>query len=222
MARECLETWTESDLVDAVRAGSGDSFAELYRRHAPATRMAVGDYVDDPEQQLDVVQEVFTRALSRIDSLRDPSRFRPWVLQIARNAAIDDLRERRSARLKTIVVDDDPSFRSHDPGPEVEAEVRELADAITSGVAAVSARDAAVLSMTVHLGFGPVEIASALGISYGNAKVTLHRARRRLRSALEQQDLLESQDRSKTVLSKNTAAQSPMTRMSDSRTNVAK
>jgi RNA polymerase sigma-70 factor, ECF subfamily len=217
MARECLETWTESDLVDAVRAGSGEGFAELYRRHAPATRMAVGDYVDDPEQQLDVVQEVFTRALARLDSLRDTSRFRPWVLQIARNAAIDDLRQRRSARMESIDVDDDSLFRSRDPGPDVEAEVRELAAAVSAGVASVSARDAAVLSMTVQLGFGPAEIASALGISDGNAKVILHRARRRLRRALEQQDLLESHDRSKTA-----AAQNPTTRMSESRTNAAK
>ncbi len=217
MARECLDAWSEADLVEAVRAGSGDGFAELYRRHAPATRMAVSDYVDDPEQQLDVVQEVFTRALARLDSLRDPARFRPWVLQIARNAAVDELRRRRNARMEPIESDDDPSFRSDDPGPDVEAEVRELAEAINCGVAAVSARDAAVLSMTVHLGFGPSEVASALGISHGNAKVTLHRARRRLRGALEQQDLLDRQDRTK-----GSAAQSPMTRMPDSRTDAAK
>jgi RNA polymerase sigma-70 factor, ECF subfamily len=225
MARECLETWTESDLVEAVRAGSGDSFAELYRRHAPATRMAVGDYVDDPEQRLDMVQEVFTRALTRLDSLRDPSRFRPWVLQIARNAAIDDLRQRRLARVESIEMDDDSGFRSADPGPDVEAEVRELAEAVSAGVAAVSARDAAVLSMTVQLGFGPAEIASALGITDGNAKVILHRARRRLRRALEQQDLLESQDRAKPAVSEGSetaAAQSPTTRMSESRTNATK
>jgi RNA polymerase sigma-70 factor, ECF subfamily len=217
MARECLDTWSEADLVEAVRAGSGDGFAELYRRHSPATRLAVSDYVDDPEQQLDVVQEVFTRALTRLDSLRDPARFRPWVLQIARNAAIDDLRRRRVARVEPLVADDDPSFRSHDPGPDVEAEVRELAEAINAGVAAVSARDAAVLSMTVHLGFGPAEVASALGISHGNAKVTLHRARRRLRGALEQQDLLGGQDRAR-----SSTDQSPTTRMPESRTNAAK
>jgi RNA polymerase sigma-70 factor, ECF subfamily len=225
MARECLETWTESELVDAIRAGSGDGFAELYRRHAPAARMAVSDYVDDPDQQLDVVQEVFTRALARLDALRDTSSFRPWVLQIARNAAIDELRRRRVARVESIEVADDPNFRSLDPGPDVEAEVRELAEAIGSGVAAVSARDAAVLSMTVQLGFGPAEIASALGISNGNAKVILHRARRRLRRALEQQNLLESQDRAKPPVAdgaETSAAQSPTTRMSDSRTSAAK
>jgi len=43
------------------------------------------------------------------------------------------------------------------------------------------------VSMVVHLGFGPDEVAAALGISRGNVKVVLHRARRRLRAALEQQ-----------------------------------
>lgn len=196
MARLFLQSWTEAALVLAVREGSSDAFAELYRRHSPAARTAIGDHVDDREQQLDVVQEVFTRALARLDTLRDPSLFRPWVLQIARNTAIDDLRARLRARMVPLGAEDDPRFLSEDPGPDIEAEVRELAEAVNGGVVAASARDAAVLSMTVRLGFGPAEIASALGTSSGNAKVILHRARRRLRAAIEEQELLAATVRS--------------------------
>ncbi len=155
--------------------------------------MAVSDNVKDPERQRDVLQEVFTKALARLESLRDPAQFRPWVLQIARNASIDDLRSRLSKPTDTIDDDEDQrEVASIDIGPDEQAELRQLAVAIEQGVATLSSRDAAALSMAVHLGFGPEEIAAALDISYGNAKVVLHRARRRLRSALEQQSLLES------------------------------
>jgi DNA-directed RNA polymerase specialized sigma24 family protein len=61
-------------------------------------------------------------------------------------------------------------------------------------MAQLSARDAAAISMVVHLGFGPNEVAAALDISYGNAKVVLHRARQRLRDALVRQELLDPAD----------------------------
>lgn len=180
----------DAELVLAARQGSADAFATLYHRHAGATRRALSDNVHDPERQRDLLQETFTRALAKLDSLREPGQFRPWLLQIARNAAIDDLRRRMQARLEPI--EEEQFAAADDVSPDVAAEVSALAAAIRSGLAVLSPRDAAAVSMAVHLGFGPTEIAAALGISYGNAKVVLHRARARLRDALEQQELLEA------------------------------
>ena len=183
---------SDAELVELTRLGTSDAFAELYRRHAPAARLAVSDHVDDPEAQRDVVQDVFTRALTRLDDLREPERFRPWVLQIARNAAIDDLRRRKAIRQDALDDPDAPELPSDDAEPHLEAELVALAAAIRAGIATLSARDATALSLTVHLGFGPAEVAAALDINQGNAKVVLHRARRRLRAALEQQALLDT------------------------------
>lgn len=178
----------DADLVEAVRTGSVEAFAVLYRRHARAVRTALGDNVHDPERRQDLVQETFTRALAKLDSLRTPGQFRPWVLQIARNAAIDDLRDRTQVRFEQI--EDDSAATGVEHEPELQAEVAALATALRAGMATLSPRDASALSMAVHLGFGPHEIAAALDISYANAKVVLHRARARLRAALEQQELV--------------------------------
>jgi len=175
---------TDGALVDAACGGSADAFAQLYRRHSRAVRRALSDNVHDVERQHDLVQETFARALAKLPSLREPSQFRPWVFQIARNAAIDDLRARVRLHLEPL-ADDEPVSADH--GPDLVAEVRLLAESIRSGMAELSPRDAAAVSMVVHLGFGPDEVAAALGISRGNVKVVLHRARRRLRAALERQ-----------------------------------
>jgi RNA polymerase sigma factor (sigma-70 family) len=129
------------------------------------------------------VQETFTRALTKLTTLRDTSQFRPWVLQIARNAAIDDLRARTVVRLESI-EEDHRSLAAVEHGPETMAEARELATVVRAGVATLSPRDAAAVSMVAHLGFGPDEVADALGITPGNASVVLHRARARLRRAM--------------------------------------
>src|SRR5438309_194856 len=72
----------DAELVRRVRSGDAHAFSDLYRAHARAVHAAVRDNVRDADTAADVVQETFTRALARIDSLRRPDRFRPWMLSI--------------------------------------------------------------------------------------------------------------------------------------------
>jgi RNA polymerase sigma factor (sigma-70 family) len=181
--RVAFEEMSDARLVAMALGESDDAFVALYRRHVGAVRRALSDHVHDPERRRDLVQEAFTRALAKLPTLREASLFRPWVLQIARNAAIDDLRSRSHARLEPI--DDErwmPACSDDGPGPVAEA--RDLTSAIQASMATLSARDAAAISMVAHLGFGPAEVAAVLDVSYGNAKVVVHRARSRLRQAL--------------------------------------
>ena len=153
--------------------------------HASAVRVAVRDTVSDREEQLDLVQETFARALHRLASLEDPARFRAWVLQIARNAAIDH--RRRASRAVEVSIDepDRPQLPSEGPSPDELAELGELASRLQDGFARLSQRDATALSLAVQFGFGPAEIALALGTTRDNAKVIVHRARKRLRKAAD-------------------------------------
>ena len=174
-----------SSVRPRARDGDSESFSELSSRHAPAVRVAVRDTVSDRDEQLDLVQETFARALQRLASLNDPALFRAWVLQIARHAAIDH--RRRASRAVEVSIDepDRPQLPSKAPSPDELAELSELASRLQTGFARLSQRDATALSLAVHLGFGPAEIAIALGTTRANAKVILHRARRRLRKAAE-------------------------------------
>ena len=173
---------SDGELAARTKAGDAQAFTVLYKRHRSAVRTTLSDNVHDRERLQELVQEVFTRAWAKIDHLRDVERFRPWVFQIARNVAIDDLRRRTTVHLESIEVHDPEASASEDPS--LVAEVHELAEELREKFVLLSPRDAAALSMTVNLGFGPSEIAAALGISPGNAKVVLHRARKRLRGAL--------------------------------------
>jgi RNA polymerase sigma factor (sigma-70 family) len=172
----------DETLVGRVRSGDVRAFEELYRRHAGAVRTAVRDNVHDAEGIADVVQETFARALARLDSLREPSRFRPWLLSIGRHAAIDN--RRHSTRVRSLDDQEAMALPSGADGPDVAAELAELGALLQSGVATLSARDATALSMVTHLGLRPAEVAAALGVTTGAAAVIVHRARRRLRDAV--------------------------------------
>lgn len=112
----------------------------------------------------DVVQEVFTLAWRRIGDLRDPGRFRSWLLQIARRAVIEHGRRHRCR-------------------PGLDRDDERVLHAVTDH-GALSRRDALVIAMVADLGFDLADVADALDITSNNAVVVLHRARRRLRATL--------------------------------------
>ncbi len=174
----------EDDVVSVSAALRGDptGFAALYRRHVGAVRMAIRDNVHDTEGVADAVQDTFAKAFSRLDALREPERFRPWLLQIARNTAIDHRRVRR--RVEYDDYAETERLPDGEIGPDTRAELTDLAALVNGCVAALSPRDSTAITMATKLGLGPTEIGAALGVSTGAAKVLLHRARQRLREAL--------------------------------------
>ena len=134
------------------------------------------------EAATDVVQETFARALASLDKLREPDRFRSWILSIARHTAIDDRRSR--SRLAPLGDETAGALASDDRGPEEVAELGELAALLQVCVGDLTPRDATALYLVTHLGLSPAEVGKSLGISPGAAKVAVHRARQRLRDAL--------------------------------------
>lgn len=179
----------EVTLVRRAAAGDRAAFEDLHRRYEQVVTAVVGAEMRRGHQAADrddVVQEVFALAWLRLGGLRDRERFRPWLLQIARRMVIDHARwhERRP------VLDGDDEralgrLGDRAAGPEELAELADLARRLRRGLAGMTERDAAAILLAAHLGLGPREIGDALGITPGNAKVVLHRARARLRSLLD-------------------------------------
>lgn len=166
-----------------ARAGDPEGTRALFDRYVQLVRTVVRDNVRNPEDHADCVQEVFARALEGLPKLQDPSRFRPWLLAIARHVAIDGRRRtsKDSARQADQEADDLPTASRR---PSVEIELRQLGHQVRGAVAALPPREATAVALATYLELSPAEIGTALGVSPGNAKVIVHRARRRLRNAL--------------------------------------
>lgn len=171
-------------LVLAARAGSSRAYDELYRRHvAMVAHLARTRASRDPAVVNDVVQEVFTRGLERLDQLRDPLRFGAWIRAITNNVIVDH--HRAAARSRRLDVDDAEQIEAGGTTPQAAAEGAELAGALRRAVASLSPRDATAVVLVATLGLRPAELGEVLDLSPGAAKVALHRARKRLRAALD-------------------------------------
>lgn len=170
------------ELVRRAQTGDHGAFATLYDRHARAVATVVASRLRTPDDRADAVQDTFAKAWTKLGELREPDRFVPWLYAIARNAATS--MGRAHARRGEAELPDEATVAADDDAPEDLATAAALARAVQAAGAVLSHRDATVLSMAVNFGFGPSEIATALGITENNAAVVLHRARKRLRAAL--------------------------------------
>lgn len=164
----------EARLVAAARAGDRPAFGRLYDRYAPMVhglllaRVPRGD-VDD------LVQDVFLKAMRRLDSLRDPDAFGPWLAAIARNRARDHYRRGED----TVELPEDVPGPLHPEGEAlaVLAAIRRLPEAY---------RETLVLRLVEGM-TGP-EIAERTGLKTGSVRVNLHRGLSMLREALGRSD----------------------------------
>jgi RNA polymerase sigma-70 factor (ECF subfamily) len=171
----------DAELVRQVARGDGHAFEMLVRRHLAAAHAAAFDILLDADEAEDVCQDAFISALGRIRQLKEPERFRPWLLTIVRNRALD---VKTSARVRTRdeaveAVDLQATNRTSDrvERAELRADLARALDTLTR-----IQRD--VILRHDYEGMRHAEIARDLGISNGASRFHLHVARRSMRARL--------------------------------------
>jgi RNA polymerase sigma-70 factor (ECF subfamily) len=109
----------ESDVVLVARTLAGDrqAFGRLYDRYArPVRAVCLGAGFD---AVADLTQESFLRAFRHLSSLREPNRFGPWVVGIARQVVREHRRRRRSESPAVDPSVDDPAVAAVDEADEI-------------------------------------------------------------------------------------------------------
>jgi RNA polymerase sigma-70 factor, ECF subfamily len=164
--------------VQACQRGQRDAFGQLYQRYAPMVHGILLARV--PRQEVDdLVHEVFLRALARLHSLRDASRFGPWLAVITRNMANDYHRDSQTHSDQNEHTAADEISAPDRPSEKREAE--EILEIIRTLPEAY--RETLVLRLVEGLS-GP-EIAAKTGLAHGSVRVNLHRGMQQLREKLD-------------------------------------
>jgi RNA polymerase sigma-70 factor (ECF subfamily) len=161
------------------------AFDVLYHRHTPrmyglALRLAGGDEPDARE----IVQEAWTRAVSRLDTFRGESRLSTWLCGICANVWREHLRRCRpevALEVLSATGSEDAAAGTGRPGaPGLDPiDVRRALDGLAPGYRAV------ILLHGIY-GYSHAEVATMLGISEGTSKSQLLRGRNALRRALHE------------------------------------
>lgn len=199
---------SDQRLLAGLRAGHESAFVELVERYGPSMLRVAGLYVRSSHVAEEIVQETWVRILGSLEGFEGRSSLRTWIFVVLGNCA------RRRAELEarsTPLADPDAG----EPGPSVEGarffaddhprwprawatpvaewgelpESRLLSDEAVAkfqeAIAALPARYVTVITLRDLEDWSADEVCTLLDLSPENQRVLLHRARTRVRAALE-------------------------------------
>jgi RNA polymerase sigma-70 factor, ECF subfamily len=196
----------DHELVQRLRGGDESAFAELIDRYGPTMVRVAQMYVRDRGTAEEVVQETWVAVLNGIDRFEERSSLKTWLFRILTNRA--KTRGERDSRvvpfssLAGAGEEDEPSVdpdrflgpESPHPGawaapprawPEDKLLERETLGVIEMAIEQLPDAQREVIRLRDIEGWGPMEVADALEITDGNQRVLLHRARSKVRAAVE-------------------------------------
>jgi RNA polymerase sigma-70 factor, ECF subfamily len=139
----------------------------------------------------DIAQETVLRYLGRLQLGHEVRHPRAWLFQTAKNLAVDVIRQKLPVPLgiEALAILPDPA--SLQPNGEQidtrvgEASVKEVLDWLPALIEALPQQDRETLEARYRQGLSCQELAVHAEISLDNAKVRLHRSRKRLMKAIE-------------------------------------
>jgi RNA polymerase sigma-70 factor (ECF subfamily) len=177
----------DAELLQRIRAGATDEFAELVRRHQARVFAILHRYERDAQRVEDLAQETFLKAWRALAQFDARAPFEHWISRIAVRTALDHLR--REKKHKGDVGFDDLGEDTldwlRDGNEKSELDSRSAAEILELALCELSPVDRVVITMQEIEGCTVKEIAAAIGASGIAVRVRAVRARAKLKSALE-------------------------------------
>lgn len=197
----------DAAIVARLRDGDESAFVELIDRYAATMLRVAQMYVKDRASAEEVVQETWLAVLNGIDRFEERSSLKTWLFRILTNRA--KTRGQRDARSLPFSALAGPEAEADEPAvdpdrflgpdsstpgawaspprawPEDRLLASETRGVIETAIDMLPDAQREVIRLRDVEGWSPMEVADALEISDGNQRVLLHRARSKVRAALE-------------------------------------
>jgi RNA polymerase sigma factor (sigma-70 family) len=174
-------TYDEEELIALLRKRSESSFSYLYDNYAGALLGVISGIIPDSETARDILQDVFINIWRKIESY-DPAKGRlfTWMMNIARNAAIDKLRSRSYQ----------DSLKNQAIPENVNSGIGTLPEMSDSGLKKVLSNlkeeHKVLVELSFFQGYTHEEIAKILAIPLGTVKTRIRTALIHLRNMIQE------------------------------------
>lgn len=195
-------------LIEALRRGDEAAFATLIERYSGSLLRLAMTFVPNREVAEDVVQETWMGVIQGIDRFEGRSSLKTWIFRILTNRAqTRGKREARSVPFSSLAGDEDDEGAAVDPerfigngtqgswagAPSNWAEVPEESllsgetlEIVRAAIEKLPENQRKVITLRDIDQWSSDEVCSAMGITETNQRVLLHRARSKVRKALEE------------------------------------
>jgi RNA polymerase sigma-70 factor (ECF subfamily) len=197
----------DTTLLAALRKGDELAFGSLIDRYHSSMARVARAYVPTKETAEDVVQETWLGVIQGLDGFEERSSLKTWIFRILVNRAkTRGERESRTRPFSSLDTEAGADDRAVDPNrfnehgrfagywsappnarsvPEDAVVLAELGQQLLGVLDGLPATQRTVITLRDVHGLSSAEVCDLLGVSEGNQRVLLHRARSKARAALE-------------------------------------
>jgi RNA polymerase sigma-70 factor (ECF subfamily) len=176
--------------IRRAKKGDIEAFRQIYESFARRVLNFIFRMVNVPEESEDLAQETFVTVYQKLGTLKDDSKFEPWLFRIARNLVYQKYRTRPPATVSMDVQDEDGQhiiqLADTRKNPDETYQARELEDIVTEVIDNLPGkyREVFILSALQH--FSYQQIAEIVGRSLPSVKTDIHRARLEVRKHIKE------------------------------------
>ncbi|WP_437187306.1 RNA polymerase sigma factor [Planctomicrobium sp. SH668] len=174
------------DLVLEAQRGNREAYGRLVTEFEPDIAAICFRRLRNQAESVEVTQEVFLRAMRKLDQLREPERFVGWLKRIAERMSIN--RAVRRPR-ETYHAPETITAVANRPSPVDRILQRERADQVRTGLKQLRSLDRETLLAFYFEGQSLKEMSDRFSSPVGTIKRRLHTARHRLKEALDEPQL---------------------------------
>ena len=179
---------SDEKIAEAIQSGEAEAFGEITSRYELKLKRYARRFLSLKEDVDDLVQDVFIKAYTNIQSFDPSLRFSPWIYRIAHNTFVNELK--RKQRVGFGVFDADivlpflPAKETSDAdtlNEELKVEMEKVIDKLSPKY-----REVVVLHYYEELSYA--EISDVLRISVSSVGVRMTRARQKLRELYNEEN----------------------------------
>lgn len=172
-------TYSEEELIHLLQQQSRDAFNYLYRQYSAVLYGVVYKVINDEHISQDVLQEVFVKIWNNVGQYdQKKGRLYTWMINVARNAAIDKLRSRGEIMRSKIHTGDNAVDNI---GNTLKTEQATDTIGLRKMVADLKPEYESIISLAYFKGYTLDEIAKTLDMPLGTVKTRMRSAIKQLR-----------------------------------------
>lgn len=174
--------YSEQELVALLQQRNETAFSYLYDNYSGALAGIINAIIPDTETMRDVLQEVFVNIWKKIE-LYDASKGRlfTWMMNVARNAAIDKIRSRGYQESKKNLSVDNGNQEMTIGGVSL-PQTKDIG--LQRMLASLKEEYRTLIELSYFQGYTHEEISKALGIPLGTVKTRIRSALSNLRTMI--------------------------------------
>jgi RNA polymerase sigma-70 factor (ECF subfamily) len=177
----------DAELLQRIRSGEHEEFAELIRRHQSHVFAILYRYERDHHRLEDLAQETFLKAWRSLEQFDGRAPFQHWLSKIAVHAALDHLRKQKRSQREVGFPElgEDALDWLHTENKPSELDVNQAREILGAAMRQMSPEDQLVLTLLEIEDRSVKEISAMTGWTGVTVRVRALRARARLKKALE-------------------------------------